>query len=677
MILRTWVRRAPFCIATMLISIPGLLEGWALGSAFADTNARRCDEDSWIGGTTEWCDGTLVYRDYVYDDTGSDLGRESPHGTGYSRPLGDVDHREHGQALNSADLLVLRLRLEGDDLIARFELNTLFPTDETFAALALDIDDDATTGGGGWRAVDVRSDGWELVETFRARNATTNVIEGRMTLPPTAGDTVRIQAVIALGDGTPMNVAFRPSDHGNWWEDEQAAALEAKDVSPFGYRFAIRDLRSRKHRPAASPGPGYYERIYRSEYPLGEGVSAEGVERETSYVVFGGLFHYLGRHQPYAVFVPSGSPPYGAQLTLHPLGSAHGNPLPGFTQRMGEEQHRILLTPLGRGPQNYWADWGARDALDVLDDAMKHYAIDPDRLVVAGYSMGGGGTFALATMFPDRFAAALTWVGFTGDCNNGTPFAQGRQRPTSTEALGPYDPTGHASNSPERRSGCPLGARGNAFDYLENLRHVPSAHVFGAADYFDRVQDVAIAQRLEELGYEHRIWNYAGEHLVFVRLDDWRKEAAWSHGRRVVRRPARVRYRTNRYLSTPKLDIVADGAYWIDQLRPRYDSPKPDGDMVVDLTSHRCPPTSERRHEFSRDAGTDPVPWIGQKAVPTDTVAIKLGGRISGTLTNVSSLAIDVEGACFTPGAPIELDIRSDGPALVRFSDGRRAVRLG
>src|SRR5205085_1040196 len=56
--------------------------------------ASRCDERSWTGGTTEWCDGAFVYRDYVYDDDGADrVPGWSPHGPSLGEASGDVDHR--------------------------------------------------------------------------------------------------------------------------------------------------------------------------------------------------------------------------------------------------------------------------------------------------------------------------------------------------------------------------------------------------------------------------------------------------------------------------------------------------------------------------------------------------------------------------------------------------------
>src|SRR5688500_19185137 len=49
---------------------------------------------------------------------------------------------------NTADLVALRLRIDGDRLRASFELNTMFQPQDAIAALAVDTDDDASTGGG-------------------------------------------------------------------------------------------------------------------------------------------------------------------------------------------------------------------------------------------------------------------------------------------------------------------------------------------------------------------------------------------------------------------------------------------------------------------------------------------------------------------------------------------------
>ena len=160
--------------------------------------AAACDEDSWRGGTTEWCDGALVYRDYVYDDAGADQGSTSPHGAPLNPTAGDVDHRQHGQQLNSADLLSLRLRADGGALAVRAELNTLFASDRTVVAVAVDTDANPATGGGLWKDLDVRSTGWEVLETFTQGDPATNVIRGSIPLP--AGSRWRVQAAVARAD---------------------------------------------------------------------------------------------------------------------------------------------------------------------------------------------------------------------------------------------------------------------------------------------------------------------------------------------------------------------------------------------------------------------------------------------------------------------------------------------
>ncbi len=429
-------------LVVLALGAPGLVSS----ETRAGAAPSECDERSWTAGTVEWCHGTLVYRDHVYDDTGANdpTTFRSPHGTSLNGAAGDVDHTEHGQALNSADLLALRVNLSGRRLHARFELNTLFPADSTQAVLTVDTDDNPITGGGAWGVGNLRSAGWDERFVLTRRDPVANVIEGTVTLSRDAGPRIRVQAAVALGDGTPMNVAFRSDESGNWWEAKQAAALMNGDVSGFGARVAKADF-GVAHLPAPPPGPGFYDRVYTSDYPIAEGVNYAGVEGPTT-----ATFHYLGRHQPYAVFVPPGDARHGVQLVLHGASAAHASVVdrPGMQQQFGRIQDRILVSPLGRGPDNSYVDWGARDALDVLADVESHYATDRERVFVSGYSMGGGGTLFLSSLFPDRFAGAVDWVGFTGDCLNGTPAAQGRQRPGGDSPF---------TNDAAQRGGCPLG----------------------------------------------------------------------------------------------------------------------------------------------------------------------------------------------------------------------------
>lgn len=61
----------------------------------------------------------------------------------------------------------------------------------------------------------------------------------------------------------------------------------------------------------------------------------------------------------------------------------------------------IVVAP--QCPAGEW--WSNHELAAVLDVVQAKYRVDPDRVYVTGMSMGGYGTWALATEFPDRFAA--------------------------------------------------------------------------------------------------------------------------------------------------------------------------------------------------------------------------------------------------------------------------------
>ena len=49
--------------------------------------------------------------------------------------------------------------------------------------------------------------------------------------------------------------------------------------------------------------------------------------------------------------------------------------------------------------------------LDLLEKTLNNYRVDKDRVYITGLSMGGYGTWALATKRPDLFAAAVPICG--------------------------------------------------------------------------------------------------------------------------------------------------------------------------------------------------------------------------------------------------------------------------
>jgi dienelactone hydrolase len=611
--------------------------------------SNSCGGASWTAGVTNVCDGTVVYRDYVYDDYGANTHTVASNTCPAPNPatLPTGDQRYPAGEEDTTDLRELRMRVDKDRLVVTFTLNALFDADSTIAALAVDSDNDSTTGGGAWPGLHISSRGWDTEATFRAGDpgvtvdTANNTITG--TLPRPAGTSWRLQAVTAQADGTVMNVGFRgPGEMGPWFEDHQAAALAAGDVTDFGHTVRVADLTTNATKVAAV-GPGLHQRVYRSAYTLGpgEGMSYEGIPGNKGDSVVGQKFHFFGAFQPYAVYVPDKPGPHGVQLVLHgacdPLTFMLGKP--GAQQQLGEARNRVLVTPLGRGPIGWYAGPAERDVLDALDDAEAAYDIDASRVFVSGYSMGGYGSLRFATLYPDRFAGFLDWVGYT-DCLNGVPFV----------------------------GDCPAvyGANFNPTNYVRNLRWVPGGMLYAGADELVHATSaVALQQAMAATGYPYTWWMHpAAEHGTLAILDDWRKESVYSAPWTRQANPPRVTYRFDPSLDEPEYGLVHDHAYWVSRLRTAGA-----GAGQADLTSQGCGGSLPLTQPTTGE-GTDPVPWVSQGAAVTGSTPLLQAKRLTGTLTNVASANVDADATCLRNGG-ISYDITTDAPTTIRFSDGR------
>lgn len=669
-------RRAVFLLALFIAASPVV-------AAPASEARARCGTGSWIAGTTDVCNGTLIYRDYIYDDHGAGRSplqdatvgeyvvgevsvarRAGNDGYGDIATTGVADEYGFPPRIrdNAADLVRLSLSVTGRSVRITAELNTVVKANAARVVVGIDTDDDRTTQASPtWPGGLVASPhplvpqtlanvGLDTFVTLANGDPKTNTVSATVARPE--GSTWRLQAVTATGvvgvDGpVVMNVAFRgPSERGGWWEHRQAIALAGNDISPFSHTVDVADLVGRRTRRAVVTAGTLRQRVYVSRFlpGSGEGVSHEGVPGPA-----GNTFSFLGRYQPYGFYVPKGKAPHELQLLLHGLGENHSvlvvrpgthAQTPNIAARFAEPNNRMIAVPLARGPSGWYSSFAERDVLDVLADVKTDYRIDGRRIFLSGISMGGYGAMRLGSLYPDRFAAIVQWVGHVGEHFAGTPF-EGSENTDPSNGLG------------------------NAVDLLGNMRNVPMAALYGAADQLVPVnQAMAVRNRLVELGIPSMWWLHTMEHSTIAVLDDWAKEAKWSAGRKRVVRPPRVSFRTDRRFFFDKLGISPNGAYWVSHIVPAAA-----GYADVDANSAGCGALLQTTNVRS-SAGPDPVPWIGQEVA----AASKRGRRsnaIELVLSNIASLRIDSAGACVNAGR-LAYKVTSDRTATVTFSDGRR-----
>ena len=62
-------------------------------------------------------------------------------------------------------------------------------------------------------------------------------------------------------------------------------------------------------------------------------------------------------------------------------------------------------------PQAQTRGWNPEAVNGLIDNVRANYRVDPDRVYLTGLSMGGYGTWALASTYPNKFAAAVPICG--------------------------------------------------------------------------------------------------------------------------------------------------------------------------------------------------------------------------------------------------------------------------
>ena len=136
-----------------------------------------------------------------------------------------------------------------------------------------------------------------------------------------------------------------------------------------------------------------------------------------------------GETIPYALFVPSGydpASPAPLMVSLHGAGRQY-DWLMNYAGFLDQAEHHgyVVVTPLGytrRGGYGYRGDSeqdrrAEQDVMNVFRLVTEELAIDENRIYLWGHSMGGAGTYYLASRHPDVWAGLAAVAG--GSMNAG------------------------------------------------------------------------------------------------------------------------------------------------------------------------------------------------------------------------------------------------------------------
>jgi hypothetical protein len=450
------------------------------------------------------------------------------------------------------------------------------------------------------------------------------------------------------------------SDPAWWRENAQAHALTNADISQFFVNVDFNKLAAQVDddmpgQPEGVPQTGPMDRILASHYEPEQGAAfgfngnfnGFGCTNSTTTTT-GCQGWYRGRLQPYAIYVPEQPMPadgYGLTLLLHSLDANYNQFLASNNQSQFGERGpgSIVITPEGRGPDGWYYDYAGADTFEVWADVAAHYRLDPDWTAIAGYSMGGYGTYKFATQFPDLFAKAQPTVG---------PPGLGTWSP-------PSDPL-------------PGGAQSNTNRMLGSVRNVPFLMWNAAQDELVPVAGAQMqANTFDSLGYRYEwdLFNPA-EHLTLAINDEFGPAAAFLGTTQVDRNPPHVTYVYNPTMDFPALHTTAGHAYWVSGVTLRSSSGTAPL-ATIDVRSHGFgvgdpTPSATATGGGVLTGGSSPgIPYTSQSKTWGAAPVAPVENKLDINAQNVSNVTIDASRARVSCGA--QLNITSDGPLNVHM----------
>ncbi len=663
--------------------------GWPLPDRFPRTS-----------GTGRYAQGAFEWTDFLYDDHGALGAVVGTPITGLAPPRGTYVYPAGAAHNNGADIFRIGVAADGNRSLWRVDWTTLDNPNLPVIAFAIDRDGNAATGASSWgagtgvtsagidhvlvvssrgawvtdavtqqtkaigaAAISVTHDPGRAMGSFVARVPVTALgpLTGRWTIRAAAGlasaDGRTFAPVPATNGALPVQPAVydlgfdplpnEPPSQNFWMENTQAQALATGNASAFA---AVVDWGALSRR-ANTPEPfvtGPSNRWYVSSIELGKGVVPDESPAQDLRP------NFLGRVQPYAVYVPHGYDPARATpLTwvLHSLGVQHNQYValnPKFMQQACEARGSICATTLGRGPDGWYYDAAELDFWQVWHALATAYHLDPDRTVLSGYSMGGWATYKLGLSYPDLFAKAVVMAG---------PQVCGvRIEGTVAGYSGPGPCTDEGKTAP----------------LLGNATNLPYYIAQGGADELVPVSGaLQQAHDMMALGLRVRFELFpTQDHLAWAAADLFASPAANMSQLSRTRSPHAVSLTWYPALARADYGIGTSGAYWVRGLTARHS-----GAGVtarVDATSDAIPSTRTGLVDTQGPVLTHDTPPLAgafeQQAWKTGPPSPRVA-RVDMRLVNVAAATLKSARAGLHLGEPAMVTVQTDGSTALTLTD--------
>jgi poly(3-hydroxybutyrate) depolymerase len=707
------------------------------------------DPSDWIGaptmlgGNMRLDAGELVYTDYVFDAYGADDGVDAQRlevldplaeweertyrmdqlfqaagdQFGAPAPIGALDRYGDTTSLgDQADLQELRLAADAGNvyLLARF--TTL--TDPARPALLILLDDDATAhdafdvGFGSnlrstrfERALLLTRDGAQLrnlatgAVTATAASIAVNAAgwsnSFEVALPASLLGSATALAVVAgprVGDGLkPANVAYRFGEPvaGIYNDKQQALALYYENVDAFALPINLADLRGGATE-SFRPGPGYFER----QFVSGDNISSEQGED--------------GHLQPYGLYVPTGyiaATPSRLTFWLHYRGGkAHSGAAwtPRLMAQHGEQRNNLVATPRARGTSTWYTTRAHQDFFEVFNDlagtgivGANRYEnqpsvagflnVDPSRVYLTGYSMGGYGTYLFGLLYPDLFAAGFS---VSGAVTQGLWTGYGPDDPRCEDAPRDIPEVGEANFCFGEANDSDANAQLN-YRLLENARHFPIIINHGTDDELVPITGVQrMGARLLELGYRYDLEMYLGyEHYTQAIIDQWDDGAEYLNKFARPANPRHVTYKVSPALVRAVNTIQSrgmsfsfnpDSAWWVSDVAARNpDANDPTRTGMIDVESLRLPANKilavPRVVDHTGSTTSTPVasprgqstPYIRHGQDWIDRAPERISNAFNARLTGVGTATLDATRMALNLSQRVDGAVISDGDSTL------------